>query len=151
MTNLQAAIGLAQMERVNDFLEYRQQVVLRYNDQLSEVPGLILPPNAPWAKNIYWLYSIIVDKEMIGIDRESLVARLTDHGIETRPFFYPLHEQPPYSSDNGDNYPVTDWLSACGLSLPTSNDIHLDQVDMICEIIMQSVSDARLINSRIDT
>jgi perosamine synthetase len=145
MTNLQAAVGLAQMERIEDFLEYRLSVVERYNQQLSGIEGVILPPSAHWAKNVYWLYSIVLDEQKSGADRESVAAGLADRGIETRPFFHPLHGQPPYQSDNLNLYPVTDWLAPRGLSLPTANDIPLDEVDRVCRAIERIISNARLI------
>lgn len=145
MTNLQAAVGLAQMERIEDFLKYRLKVVERYNQHLCEVKGICLPPAAEWAKNVYWLYSIVVDELTSGVDRDLIAARLGDRGIETRPFFYPLHGQPPYGGDTTNSYPVTEWLAPRGLSLPTANDIRLDEVDRVCAAIRQSVSDARLI------
>ncbi len=145
MTNLQAAIGLAQMERIEDFLKYRLDVVARYNQHLCKVPGICLPPAAEWAKNIYWLYSVIVDEHASMVDRDVIAARLADRGIETRPFFYPLHGQPPYRGDATDSYPVTEWLAPRGLSLPTANGIGLDEVDRVCAAISKIVSDARLI------
>jgi perosamine synthetase len=145
MTNLQAAIGLAQIERIADFLEYRRQVVDRYNQHLCEVDGIILPPEAEWAKNIYWLYSIVVDEQRASANRDHLATGLADYGIETRPFFYPLHVQPPYQSDESNEYPVTSWLATRGLSLPTANNIRLEDVDRVCDAIKRTVSDAHLI------
>jgi perosamine synthetase len=145
MTNLQAAIGLAQMERIEDFLKYRLKVVERYNQHLCELNGICLPPAAEWAKNVYWLYSIVVDELTSGVDRDLIAARLGDRGIETRPFFCPLHGQPPYGGDETDSYPVTEWLAPRGLSLPTANGIRLDEVDRVCTAIRQIVSDAHLI------
>ena len=145
MTNLQAAIGLAQMERVEDFLTYRVNVVKRYTEHLAGVEGITLPPAAKWGRNVNWLYSIVVDEGKSGVDRDSLATGLADRGIETRPFFYPLHLQPPYSSDESDEYPVTEWLAPRGLCLPMANDIRLDEVDRVCRAIRGIVSDARLI------
>jgi perosamine synthetase len=145
MTNLQAAVGLAQMERIEDFLRYRLKVVQRYNQHLGEVEGINLPPAAKWAKNIYWLYSVIVDESTSGVERDVVAARLADRGIETRPFFYPLHLQPPFGSGAENLYPVTEWLASRGLSLPTANDIRLDEVDRVGMAIKQIVSDARLV------
>jgi len=145
LTNLQAAIGLAQMERIEDFLTYRVNVVKRYSERLAGVEGITLPPAAKWAKNVNWLYSVVVDEQESGVDRDSLAAGLADRGIETRPFFYPLHLQPPYSSDEWDEYPVTEWLAPRGLCLPTANDIRLDEIDRVCRAIRGIVSDARLI------
>lgn len=152
MTNLQAAIGLAQMERISDFLEYRQKVIKQYNAKLGKIDGIILPPSAEWAKNIYWLYSIIVDEHKIGMSRDMLALKLSEQGIDTRPFFSPMHIQPCYASDeqNKDAYPVTTWLAAHGLSLPTSNDIRLEDVDRVCDAIAQIVTDGHLIRHHLN-
>lgn len=138
LTNLQAAIGLAQLEKIDDILNYREEVVSRYFAQLKDIDGIFLPPQKEWAKNIYWLYSILVDKEATGIDRDTLMRHLSVHGIDTRPLFYPLHQQPPFHDESGKSFPHADWLSASGLSLPTSNNIKLEDVDKVCAVI-QSV------------
>jgi perosamine synthetase len=151
MTNLQAAIGLAQMERITDFLDYRQKVVKRYNEQLGKIDGITLPPSAEWAKNIYWMYSIVVDEQKAGLNRDELAAKLLERGIETRPFFYPMHIQPYYATGEQDSYPVTTWLSDHGLSLPTSNGIQLDDVDRVCDAIAQIVKDGHLIQNHLNS
>lgn len=151
MTNIQAAIGLAQLERIEHFLSYREQIIATYNDHLRDIPGIILPPDADWAKNIYWLYSIIVDETISGISRDELSQRLAEYGIETRPFFYPLHVQPAYMAYAADNnYPNTDWLAERGLSLPTANDIRQEDIIRVCSAIRQIVMDNLLIRQRLN-
>jgi perosamine synthetase len=135
LTNLQAAIGFAQLEKIDDFLSYREEVVNRYANQLKDIDGVILPPQKEWAKNIYWLYSILVDNEATGIHRDTLIGHLSVHGIDTRPLFYPLHQQPPFADEKGNRFPNAEWLSAYGLSLPTSNNIKLEDVDKVCAVI----------------
>jgi len=144
LTNLQAAIGLAQLERIDDFLRYRGEVVSRYSAQLKDVEGIVLPPQKEWAKNIYWLYSILVDKEATGIDRDTLMGHLSVHGIDTRPLFYPLHKQPPFPDEADNSFPNADWLSSCGLSLPTSNNIKLEDVDKVCAVICSATKNKSL-------
>ena len=80
MTNLQAAIGLAQMERLEKFLAHRDAIVARYDARLSILEGIELPPRAPWAKNIHWLYSIVIDPARAGLDRDALSAQLAAQG-----------------------------------------------------------------------
>lgn len=135
LTNIQAAIGKAQLEKIENFLSCREEVVNRYSCQLKDVQGIILPPHEKWAKNIYWLYSILIDKEATGIDRDTLMGHLAVHGIDSRPFFYPLHQQPPFAGGLINSFSNADWLSACGLSLPTSNNIKLEDVDKVCSVI----------------
>ena len=135
MTNLQAAIGLAQMERLEHFLSRRDEIVARYDSQLGKLPGIVLPPRASWARNIHWLYSILINPEEAHIDRDGLSARLAGYGVETRAFFYPLHVQPPYLHKDAAAFPVTTDVSARGLSLPTANDIRDADVDRVCNAI----------------
>lgn len=149
MTNLQAAIGLAQMERLGAFLARREAIVARYDSHLRHVPGIELPPRAKWARNIHWLYSILVDASRTGIDRDTLAARLAVQGIETRGFFHPLHIQPPYAPlARGDTFPVTTELAANGLSLPTANDILEDDVDQVCKCIADVIGCQQALTSQ---
>ncbi len=149
MTNMQAAIGLAQMERIGDFLEHRGRVVARYNEHLARLAGILLPPCAPWAYNIYWLYSIVIDEAEAGITRDELAAKLAERGIETRPFFYPVHVQPPYIPYAKGDFPVTEWLSARGLSLPTANDIRLEDVERVCGAIEEIALHRRVVSNHL--
>lgn len=135
LTNLQAAIGLAQMEKIDDFLTYREKIVSHYVGQLKDIKGIVLPPCEPWAKNIHWLFSILIESDLTGIGRDSLMAQLAAHGIDSRPLFYPLHQQPPFSDQAGRAFPNSDRLSGCGLSLPTSNNIRLQDVEKVCSVI----------------
>ncbi len=144
LTNLQAAIGLAQMEKIYDFLEYRVKIVNRYRTRLKNVEGIILPPCEPWAKNIYWLFSIIIDKELSGIDRDFLMGRLAEHGIDSRPLFYPLHQQTPFGPEPDAAYPNTVWLSDRGMSLPTSNNIQIEDIDKVCAVISSVIRNKSL-------
>ncbi len=117
MTNVQAAIGLAQMERINWFIERRREVAQGYAEKLKHLP-VELPTEAAWATNVYWLYSICLSEE---IDRDRVIADLDLDGIETRPFFYPMHQMPPYFQADGDTtFPITTRLARRGLSLPSS-------------------------------
>ena len=146
LTNLQAAIGVAQMEQIETFLSYRAETAAHYADRLGPIKGIILPPHEPWAKNIYWLYSIVVDETATGLDRDTLAARLAEHGIETRPFFHPLHKQPPFESVAEGDFPVTEWLAPRGLSLPTSNAIRLDDIDKVCTAVRSAVEHSSFVN-----
>lgn len=132
MTNLQAAIGVAQMERIDWFIERRREVAAWYDNALKNLPVTTMT-EASWAKSVYWLYSICVPE---GIDRDLLMARLLDKGIETRPFFYPTHLQPPYlRAAEGQTFPVTTKLGAQGLSLPSSARLSKEEVAYIADAL----------------
>ncbi|MBI2095279.1 MAG: DegT/DnrJ/EryC1/StrS family aminotransferase [Candidatus Omnitrophica bacterium] len=144
MTNVQAAIGLAQLEQIERFLEARRRIAARYAAGLKGLAGITLPPEMSWAKNIYWLYSIVVDETKAGVTRDELIRELAREGIETRPFFYPLHHQPPYRSSG--SFPVTEGLAAKGMSLPSSNGIRPDEITRVCENIRGRIEHHRIVS-----
>ncbi|MCB2141095.1 DegT/DnrJ/EryC1/StrS family aminotransferase [bacterium] len=145
MTNLQAAVGLAQLEQIGAFLDKRREISVNYNAQLEGIPGLTLPPEKPWAKNIYWLYSILVDEVESGISRDELIQGLACEGIETRPFFFPLHHQPPYRSTSAV-FPIAEKLAAHGISLPSSNNLSPDEINRVCENIKKLIKHHKIVN-----
>jgi perosamine synthetase len=145
MTNLQAAVGLAQLEQIDSFLDKRRKIAEHYAAHLKEVVGLTLPPEKVWAKNIYWLYSILIDESVAGISRDALIKGLECEGIETRPFFCPLHNQPPYVSTSF-TFPVTDKLANEGISLPSSNTLSPDEIRRVCENIKKLIKHHKIIN-----
>lgn len=131
MTNLQAAIGLAQMEQLDRFLAQKDALAQGYDEQLRGIPGITLPPRAPWARSICWLYSILIDTEVAGLSMDALSEKLRADGIDTRPFFHPLHIQPPYVACSRGDYPVTDELAARGLSLPSANNLRPEDISRV--------------------
>lgn len=136
LTNVACAILCAQLERGLEMVEKRNAIYKRYEDGLRELPGIHLQPVASWAEISPWLFSILV-KEEFGRSRDELAHVLDEAGIETRPFFIPLHTLPPFRGRHAD-LPVTDRLSACGLNLPTFPGLALEDVDRICESIVRA-------------
>jgi perosamine synthetase len=137
MTNIQAAIGLAQLERVDWLIERRREVAAQYRSHLCS-SALTLPQEAAWARNVYWLYSVLVPAD---VDRDGVMADMARAGIETRPFFVPLHALPPYREPDGDQqYPVSTALGARGISLPSSASLTEDQVACICRSLLASLA-----------
>ncbi len=127
LTNIQAALGVGQLEKIDGILANKQRIAQLYAAGLGDVPGDTLPPQAPWATNVYWLYSILIQPERFGRDRDDLIAYLKSRGIDTRPLFPPLHQQPIYAT--GQRLPVSEHLSSVGISLPsavtlTGADVH---------------------------
>lgn len=141
MTNLQGAIGVAQMERVEIFVNAKQRIAKSYNSFLSKIAGVTVPPLAPWAESSYWLYTFIIDPK-VGISREELMNKLLLNGVETRPVFYPLHEMPPYSKYAKGTYPVSVQVSHNGMSLPSSVNLSKDTLQSIVKS-MESVFTTR--------
>ncbi|MFB0546590.1 MAG: DegT/DnrJ/EryC1/StrS family aminotransferase, partial [Anaerolineae bacterium] len=134
MTNIQAALGVAQLERIEEFIRIRRDNARRYNTLLEGVEGLTLPPEADWALNVYWMYSVLVE-DQYGISRDELMVRLRERGIDSRPFFYPIHTMPPYRT--GQRLPVAEELARKGINLPSASTLTADQVEMICQVLRE--------------
>jgi perosamine synthetase len=135
MTNLQAAVGLAQTEQMESFVQARRANAARYSATLSQIPGIVTPPEAEWAKNVFWMYSILVEDEF-GMSRDQLRAYLAERGIETRTFFIPMHLQPIYYQlFRGQRYPVAEMLCQRGFYLPSASSLTPHQIDYIVDIV----------------
>jgi len=129
MTNIQAALGVGQMERIQQIVEQKRRNAAMFGKALKNIPGITLPPEKAWAKSVYWLYSILIDEEEFGISAKELGRQLKERGIETRPLFPMVHQQPIY--DTGQNLPVCESLSSRGLSLPSSVNLNEGGIEKI--------------------
>ncbi|KMY69275.1 aminotransferase DegT [Desulfocarbo indianensis] len=132
MTNLQAALGLGQLERVEEILAGKLQVARLYAEGLAGVRGLQAPPAEPWAKSVYWMYSVLVNRDF-PLSRDQLRQELLAAGIDTRPFFHPLHTLPPYAK--GQRLPVCEDLAQRGLNLPSGPAISPEEIARVCQVI----------------
>jgi perosamine synthetase len=120
LSNMQAALGLAQIEGLDERLERKRAIHRRYAEDLRDVPGLRVVGEPEWASSNFWLNSVLVDPAEYGMDRLELAARLETEDIETRPFFHPIHQLPPYREFARGPLPVSELLHDQGLSLPSS-------------------------------
>ncbi|MGA1794839.1 MAG: DegT/DnrJ/EryC1/StrS family aminotransferase [bacterium] len=137
LTNLQAAIGLAQIERINELIEKKRWMGRRYTHLLQGIPGVILPIEMPWARNVYWMYGIMLDREA-DMDAAECARRLYGCGVDTRPFFLGMHAQPVFHRMGlfkGERYPVAEALAARGLYLPSGLTITEDQIGAVCDAV----------------
>lgn len=134
MTNIAAAIGVAQMERVEDVLARKREIARLYAERLGGVPGVALQREADWAKAVWWMVSILVDPSV----RDELMRFLAENGVETRPFFFPAHELPMYPRDIA--YPVAERLGASGINLPSFPELTVDEIDTVCDLIARFMS-----------
>jgi len=133
MTNMQAAVGLAQTEQMEGFVRARRANAARYTAALKEIPGIVTPPEASWAKSVFWMYSILVE-DQFGMARDQLRAYLAERGIETRTFFIPMHLQPIYyRAFEGQRYPVAERLCQRGFYLPSASSLTPREIDYITE------------------
>lgn len=140
MTHIQAALGLAQLEKIGWNLKRRREIAMWYYKHFRDARGLILPVEKKWAKNAYWLFSIVLDQD-VQIERDELMKVLMEQGIETRPFFYSMHTLPPYQAiAEGCSFPVADRLASRGINLPTWAGLTEEEVTYICETLISEVT-----------
>jgi perosamine synthetase len=136
MTNLQAALGVAQLEKIDTLIEKKRKIAKTYNSSLKNIQGVTLPPEMPWAKNVYWLYSILIDAKKYGMTRDKLIKKLAEKGIETRQFFYPMHIMPPYKKYTiNRNFPIAEKLARKGINLPSSVKLNEKEIEEIAQLI----------------
>ena len=139
MTNLQAALGLAQLEEIERFIEIKQRIASGYRNCLSTVCGLTLPPRKEWARSVCWMYTVLVEKEF-GLRRDELMGKLKEKGIETRTFFIPVHLQPLFKKNKeykSLSFPVAEELSRKGFYLPSGLALTQDEIQEVTEAIKQ--------------
>lgn len=134
MTNIEAAIGLAQLENIGAFLNKRRLIAKWYNDNLKDIPGITLQSEKEYAMHSCWMYSILIE-EGYGKDRDEVMKMLADNGVETRPFFYPMHVMPVYASGSPANLSTAEAIASKGLNLPTFYGLKEDDVEFITGIL----------------
>ncbi len=136
MTNLQAALGVAQMERIDGILEAKRRIAEQYHKALAGIPGIEPLVEPPKAWSVYWLYSILVDEARLGMNRDALSAFLKERGVDTRPVFPVLHKQPIYMT--GQSLPVAEDISARGLSLPSDPTLNASEIAHIAKALREA-------------
>jgi len=134
MTNVQAALGLAQLENIKKFINQRRKIADLYNKYLADVDGITLPIEKPYAKHSYWMYSILVNDST---NRDRLMRFLKVRGIETRPFFYPMHTMPVHKKVGTDDLKISEKVSKKGINLPTFFGLKKKEIKFIAYKIKQ--------------
>lgn len=133
MTNLQAALGVAQLERIDELLAKKEEIFKWYQEGLKDVKGIRLNRQASWAKNVYWMVCLELD-DYTEFQRDEFIQRLKSNNIDSRPYFYPLSDMPMY--DDADT-PIAHKVYKRGLNLPSYFDITKEEVDYICEKVKE--------------
>jgi perosamine synthetase len=132
MSNLQAAVGVAQLERLPEFVERKRAMGRRYTELLASVPGLQLPlQRTAEAENIYWVYGVVLD-DAVPFDAADATRRLAAQGVATRPYFWPIHEQPVFlrmGLFDGVTCPHAERIARRGFYLPSGLALTEEQVD----------------------
>jgi perosamine synthetase len=143
LTNVQAAIGLGQLERIEESVLRKRWMGAAYTERLRDVPGLQLPVEEPWAKNVYWMYGVVLD-ESTEMNAETFAWLLREHGVETRPFFLGMHEQPVFRKRGlfrDEHYPVAERIARQGLYLPSGLTLTEEQLDRVCAAVRQACTE----------
>ena len=131
LSNLQAALGVAQLERLEKSVSTKRRMGARYTELLKGTPGIQLPvASTPYAENIYWVYGLVLD-EAVPFDAREAMARLAKLGIGTRPFFWPMHEQPVFRRMglfDGESHPVAERIARRGFYIPSGMALSDEQM-----------------------
>ena len=135
LTNIQAAFGCAQIEMLPEYIEKKLAIASRYEAGLKAT-GVTLMPEAPWAESIFWLYTVLVEKEQFGMSARGVLKELETRGIQTRPLWQPMHRSPVHRDCEAFQCECADWLHACALSLPCSVGLMKSDQDYVIESLV---------------
>lgn len=141
MTGMQAAMGLAQMDRVDSIIAKKRRLASLYAERLKDVEALQLPAEMEWARNVYWMYAVVIRPDS-GIERDVVTKRLLEDGVDTRTFFCPMGRQPFIRAQVGFRdvpCPVADALWERGFYLPSSTKLDEATIDRICAAVKQAM------------
>jgi perosamine synthetase len=131
MSNIQAALGLAQLERIEELVGKKREIFGWYLDRLADVPGLALNAERPWARNIYWMSSVVLPE---GVSRAEVMAGLKSRGVDSRPFFPPVSSFPMFEGRERQN-PTAYRVGRQGINLPSGHNLTEDEVDYVCRVL----------------
>ena len=141
MTNMQGAIGLSQIDHLENTIATKRNLAEKYTAALKDVTEISLPIEKNYATSVYWMYGIVLN-EQTDLEANIFASRLRDKGIDTRPFFLGMHEQPVLKQRglfNGETYPVTEQLARRGLYLPSGTGLTDEEIDRVCNAVKASL------------
>jgi perosamine synthetase len=148
LTNLQAAVELAQLERFDQIVAKKRWMGQAYTERLKDIAGLQLPVEEAWAKQGYWMYGLVVDASS-HMDTVEFARRLHALGVQTWPFFLGMHEQPVFLERGlfrGEHYPVAERIARQGLSLPSGTALTEAQLEQVCESVAKVMSGKKMVH-----
>jgi len=143
MTNMQAALGCAQLERVDSLMKKKQSIFGWYAKYLSNFQGISLNRTAEWASNAYWLIVLQIEG-MDEVRREAFMNKLRENQVDSRPFFYPMSAMPYFQNEKPDN-PVTYKIYKEGINLPTYYDLTEEDVEYVCKTVKHILKDMTVV------
>jgi perosamine synthetase len=137
LTNMQAAVGINQVHRIERIVERKRMIAGKYTERLKDIPGIQLPMEHPWGRSVFWVYSILLSEDR-SMDAAEFAQALRKEEIETRPFFLGMHEQPVFHDRGlflGEHYPVTERIARKGLYLPSGLALTGEQIETVCAAV----------------
>jgi perosamine synthetase len=140
LTSVQAAIGSAQLEKLDVFLASKRRIAARYAEELAGLEGIEPMAEAEWAHSSFWLYTILVDEATFGLDSRALLRQLERDGVQARPLWQPLHRSPAHAGAPAARCEVADMLYARALSLPCSVGLSEEQQSRVVEAIRSAAA-----------
>lgn len=137
LTNMQAALGVGQVRRIESIVDRKREAAAHYTSRLSAFPQLQLPTEKAWARSVFWVYGVVLADEL-DCDAVEFAGRLKALGIETRPFFLGMHEQPVFHKMglfHGERHPVAERIARRGLYVPSGLALTTDQIEVVCDAV----------------
>jgi perosamine synthetase len=143
LTNMQAAVGVGQVRRMEQIVARKRRAAAQYTRRLTGLQQLQLPIERPWARSVFWVYGIVLSEEL-PFDAAEFAVRLRKSGVETRPFFLGMHEQPVFHKMNlftGERHPVSERLARRGLYLPSGLALTENQIEQVADAVVSILAD----------
>jgi perosamine synthetase len=142
LTNIQAALGVAQLAQIDGFIRARQTIAERYAAAFDSLEGVTLLPDALWAGRMPWLYTILIEPEVFGMSSRDLIARLEDARIQARPLWQPLHLSKAHAADEHAECPVAESLYERAISLPSSSNLTQSDQELVIALVLECSREA---------
>lgn len=144
MSNIQAAVGVAQLEKIEEHLKLKRELGASYQEKLKGVEGLQLPvAKTDYAENLYWVFGMVLD-ESVPMDAAEMMSKLARRNVGCRPFFYPMHLQPVLRKMGlfeGESYPVAEKLGERGFYVPSGLTVTEEQREYVAEQLLSILKD----------
>lgn len=139
LTNIQAAIGCAQMEQLDAYVAAKREIADRYSSALRDISGIVPMQQAPWAKSTFWMYTVLIQEKKVGINSRRLLQALAAQKIQCRPLWQPIHQSPAHALSRVGDLPVSEQLGKEALSLPCSVGLSKEAqqkvIDQVCQML----------------
>jgi perosamine synthetase len=138
LTNVQAAIGVAQLEKLDEYVGIKRANAARYTEMLADVPGIAPMREAPYARSAFWLYTVLVDEAAFGVSSRALLRALAARNIQARPLWQPMHRSRAHAGERSFGGEIADRIHRDALSLPSSVGLTAVELETVVSAIRQA-------------